>query len=112
MKKDLIFSPVLLLIGAALFLLRVTGMAAHIAVSVLGVVVLVVYSVLTKKDWNKPALEIIMRLFYGIALITGIVLKFVHGIAALSIAHKASAALFMVFIIVLLTYKLATNKKA
>ena len=112
MKKDLIFSPVLLLIGAALFLLRVTGMAANIAVSVLGVVVLVVYSVLTKKDWNKPALEIIMRLFYGIALITGIVLKFVHGIAALSIAHKASAALFMVFIIVLLTYKLATNKKA
>ena len=112
MKKDLIFSPVLLLIGVALFLLRVTGMAAHIAVSVLGVVVLVVYSVLTKKDWNKPALEIIMRLFYGIALITGIVLKFVHGVAALSIAHKASAALFMAFIIVLLTYKLATNKKA
>ena len=112
MKKDLIFSPVLLLIGVALFLLRATGMTAHIAVSVVGVLVLIVYSGLTKKDWKKPALEIIMRLFYGIALITGIVLKFVHGIAALSIAHKASAALFMVFVIILLTYKLATNKKA
>ena len=112
MKKDLIFAPVMLLIGALLFLLRTTGMTAHIAVSVIGVLVLVVYAVLTKKEWKIPALEIIMRAFYGIALITGIVIMNVHGIAALAIIHKASAVLFMVLMIVLLVHKVATNKKA
>ena len=112
MKKDLIFAPAMLLIGALLFLLRATGMTAHIAVSVIGVLVLVVYAVLTKKEWKIPALEIIMRAFYGIALITGIVIMNVHGIVALAIIHKASAVLFMVLMIVLLVHKVATNKKA
>ena len=112
MKKDLIFTPAMLLIGVLLFLLRATGMRAHIAISVIGVLVLIVYTVLTKKDWKIPALEIVMRVFYGVALITGIVIMNVHGIAALSIIHKASAVLFMALIIVLLTHKVATNKKA
>lgn len=111
MKKDLIFTPVMLIIGALLFMLRATGMTAHIAVSVVGILVLIAYTALTKKDWKIPALEIIMRVFYGIALITGIVIMNVHGIAALSIIHKASAVLFMALIIVLLTHKLVTNKK-
>ncbi|MBO6365829.1 hypothetical protein, partial [Enterococcus faecalis] len=96
MKKDLIFAPAMLLISILLFLLRVTGMTAHIAISVLGVAVLVVYAVLTKKEWKIPALEILMRVCYGIALITGIVIMNVRGIAALAIVHKASAALFVV----------------
>lgn len=112
MKKDLIFAPAMLLIGVLLFLLRTTGMTAHIAISVIGLLVLIVYTVLTKKDWKLPALEIIMRAFYGIALITGIVIMNLHGIAALAIIHKASAALFMVLIIVLLIHKVLTNKKA
>ena len=112
MKKDLIFAPVMLLIGVLLFLLRYTGMIAHIANSVVGVLVLVVYAVLTKKDWKIPALEIIMRAFYGIALITGVVIMNVHGIAALSMIHKASAVLFMVLMIVLLIHKVVTKKKA
>ena len=112
MKKDLIFTPAMLLIGVLLFLLRTTGMTAHIAISVVGILVLIAYTVLTKKDWKIPALEIIMRAFYGIALITGIVIMNVHCIAALSIIHKASAVLFMALIIVLLTHKVVTNKKA
>ncbi len=112
MKKDLIFAPIMLLIGILLFLLRATGMTAHIAISVLGVLALIVYTVLTKKDWKIPALEVIMRAFYGVALITGIVIMNVHGIAALSIIHKASAVLFMALIVVLLIHKAATNKKA
>ena len=112
MKKDLIFAPIMLLIGVLLFLLRATGMTAHIAISLIGVLVLIAYAVLTKKDWKIPALEIIMRVFYGIALITGIVIMNVHGIAVLSIIHKASAVLFMALIIVLLTHKVVTNKKA
>ena len=112
MKKDLIFTPAMLLIGVLLFLLRATGMTAHIAISVVGVLVLIAYTVLTQKDWKIPALEIVMRMFYGIAWITGIVIMNVHGIAAVSIIHKASAVLFMALMVVLLTHKVATNKKA
>ena len=112
MKKDLIFIPAILLIGVLLFLLRNTGMTAHIAISVVGILVLIAYTVLTKKDWKIPALEIIMRAFYGVALITGIVILNVHGIAALAVIHKVSAVLFMALIIVLLTHKLVTTKKA
>ena len=111
MKKDLIFAPILLLVGAALFLLRFTGMTAHIAISAVGAIALVAYTVLTKKEWKIPALEIIMRAFYGIALISGIVIMNVHGVAALAIVHKASAVLFMALIIVLLTHKVIKNKK-
>lgn len=50
MKKDLILILAMLIIGALLFLLRATGMAAHIAISVAGILVLTVYTVLTKKN--------------------------------------------------------------
>ena len=112
MKKDFIFAPIMLVIGVLLFLLKKTGMTAHIAISVVGILVLIVYTVLTKKEWKLPALEIIMRAFYGIALITGIVIMNIHGIVALAIIHKVSAVLFMALIIVLLTHKLVTTKKA
>ena len=112
MKKDLIFAPIMLVIGILLLLLRATGMTAHIAISVLGVLVLLVYTVLTKQEWKFPALEILTRAFYGIALITGIVIMNVHGIIALAITHKVSAVLFMALIIVLLTHKAVMNKKA
>ena len=112
MKKDLIFAPIMLIIGILLFLLRATGMTAHIAISVVGILVLAAYTVATKKNWKIPTLEILMRAFYGIALITGVVIMNVHGVAVLAIIHKASAVLFMALMIVLLTYKVVTNKKA
>ena len=111
MKKDLIFAPVLLLVGVALFLLRFTGMPVHITISAVGALVLVAYTVLTKKEWKIPALEIVMRAFYGIALISGIVIMNVHGIVALAIIHKVSAVLFLALIVVLLVTKAVSNKK-
>ena len=112
MKKDFIFTPILLAVGVALCLLKFTGIYAHIAISVVGVAALVLYSVLTKKEWKNPALEIVMRAMYGIALITGIVVMNADGIAALGIVHKISALLFMVLVIVLLVSKAAAKKKA
>ena len=112
MKKDLILAPILLVIGAVLCLLRFTGMTAHIAVSVVGILVLAAYTVLTKKEWKIPALEIIMRVCYGVALITGIVIMNVAGIMALAILHKVSAILFLALIVVLLASKLSGSKKA
>ena len=111
MKKDLIFTPILLAIGAALFLLGVTGIYIHIAVSVVGVLLLVAYAVLTKKQWKLPALEILMRVCYGVALISGIVMMKVHGVKTLAIAHKVGAVLYMVLLIVLLVHKAASGKK-
>ena len=112
MKKDLIFAPILFVIGAALCLLKFTGMTAHIVVSVVGVVALIAYTVLTKKEWKIPALEIAMRACYGIALITGIVIMNVRGIAALAVIHKVFAILFLGLLVVLLVSKAASNKKA
>ena len=111
MKKYLIFAPIMLLIGVLLFLLRATGMTAHIVISVIGVLALIAYTVLTKKEWKIPALEILMRAFYGIALITGIVIMNVHGIVALAVIHKVSAVLFLALIVVLLVTKAVSNKK-
>ena len=112
MKRDFIFAPILLAIGVALFLLKFTGMPVHIAISVVGILALAAYTVLTKKEWKIPALEIIMRACYGIALITGIVLKCAGSIAALAIVHKVSAALFVVALAVLFVHKLVTAKRA
>ena len=112
MKKDLIFAPIMLLVGAALFLLRFTGMTAHIAISVVGILALAAYTVATKKEWRIPALEIIMRAFYGIALISGVVVMKVEGIVALAIIHKVSAVLFLALLIVLLAYKAFSQRKA
>ena len=100
MKKNILFLIPMLLVVVALFLLRATGMKVHIAVSVIGLVLLIAYTIATKKEWKNPALEILGRVCYGIALITGVVLMNVHGIAALSIIHKISAVLFAILLIV------------
>ena len=111
MKKDLIFSTAMLAIGALLFLYGLTGAPAHIAISMVGIFVLAVYTAATRKSWKIPVLEIFMRAFYGIALISGIVIMNIEGIVALEITHKASAALFVVFLIVLFVHKFIASKK-
>ena len=96
MKKKLLFLIPMIIVAVLLFMLRATGMTAHIAVSVVGLVLLIAYTVATKKEWKNSALEILQRVCYGIALITGALLMNVHGIAAVSVIHKISAVLFAV----------------
>ena len=96
MKKNLLFIIPMIVVAVLLFMLRATGMKVHIAVSVVGLVLLIAYTLLAKKEWRNPALEILQRVCYGIALITGVVLMNVHGIAAISIIHKISAVLFAI----------------
>lgn len=111
MKKDLIFAPIMLVIGLLLFLFKLTGMPVHIALSVVGVAVLVVYAVLTKKEWKIPALEIAMRAFYGVALITGIVAMGVKDVLAIAIIHKVFAGLFAAAFLALFIHKLVSYAK-
>jgi hypothetical protein len=112
MKKDLIFAPIMLIVAILLFLFRATGIPVHIVVSVVGMFVLAIYTAATKKTWKIPSLEIVMRACYGIALITGPIVLKLKNIVALNIAHKASAALFVVLLVVLFVHKLIVNKKA
>ena len=112
MKKHFIFTPIMLAVGVVLFLFKATGLPVHIAVSVIGLLALAVYTAATKKEWKIPALEIIMRVFYGIALITGPVVMNFENIVALNIVHKVSAALFVVLLVVLFVHTLVVNKKA
>ena len=106
MKKKVLFLIVMIAILVSLFMLRATGMPVHIAVSVAGLLVLVNYTLATKKEWKCKALEISERVFYAVALITGAILMNVHGIMALSIVHKISAVLFAILLVVTEVHKL------
>ena len=98
MKKKVLLLIPMIIVAALLFMFRATGMEVHIAVSVVGLVLLIAYTLATKKEWRNPALEILQRVCYGIALITGALLMNVHGIAAISIIHKISAVLFVILL--------------
>ena len=91
----------MIVVSLLLFLLRMTGLTAHIIVSVLGLAIMIPITLKTKSEWTKPALEIIMRAMYLVAIITGGVLMKVHGLAALAIVHKIGAVLFAVLLLTL-----------
>ena len=110
MKKNVLFLIPMVVIAVLLFLLRATGMIAHIAVSVAGLLVLIAYTLTTKKDWKCPAIEIIDRLLYAIALITGVVLMNVHGVIVIAFVHKISAVLFAVIMLVNEIFKIVKGK--
>ena len=110
MKKNLLFFIPSAVICALLFLLRVTGMTGHIAISVIGLVMMVALTVLTRKDWKIPAAEILMRVSYLAALITGIVLMNVSGVAAIAIVHKIAATLFGVLLVLVFVHKTVAKK--
>ena len=100
MKKNLIFLISMIIVCALLFLLRFTGIVPHIIVSVIGLVLMISLTVKNTKSWKIPALEVIMRFAYFVAIVTGgLIMKF--QIPALSIAHKISAVLYVILLLVL-----------
>ena len=101
MNKNRIFLLSMVLVSVLLFMLRMTGLTAHIIVSVAGLAVMIPLTLATRKEWKIPALEVIMRAMYFVAIITGGILMKVHGVAALGMVHKISAALFAVLLLVL-----------
>ena len=100
MKKNLLFLIPMVIIAVLLFMLRATDMTAHIVLSVVGLAVLIAYTFTTKKEWRNPTLEILQRVCYAIALISGIALKGGCTFSAMPMAHKISAVLFVVLLIV------------
>ena len=101
MNKNRIFLAAMLAVALLLFLLRMTGMTAHILLSVLGLAVMIPFTLKTRKEWKIPALEVLMRVMYLVAIVTGGALMKIHGAAALGMVHKIGAALFVVLLLVL-----------
>ena len=101
MNKNRFFLIAMIAVTALLFMLRMTGMAAHIGVSVLGLAIMIPITLKTRKEWKIPALEIIMRVMYLIAVVTGGAMMKLHGVAALGMVHKIGAAVFAVLLLVL-----------
>lgn len=108
--KNKAFFFLMLAVSVLLFLLRMTGMTAHIVLSLVGIAALVASAVITKKDWTKPALEVLLRVFFAVAVISGIVILKIAAIPAAAIAHKVAAAAFVVVLLILNLPKLC--KKA
>ena len=101
MNKNRFFLISMIVVSALLFLLRMTGLTVHMAISVLGLAIMIPITVMTRKEWKIPALEVIMRVMYLVAIVTGGVLMKVHGVTALGIVHKIAAAAFVVLLMVL-----------
>ena len=101
MNKNRFFLISMAVVSVLLFLLRMTGLTTHIIVSVAGLAIMIPITLATRKEWKIPAIEVIMRVMYLVAIVTGGVLMKVHGVAALGIVHKISAALFAVLLLVL-----------
>lgn len=109
MNKNRIFLILMTLISVLLFIFRMTGITAHLVISIIGLVIMIPLTIATNKEWKIPALEVIMRIMYFVAIVTGAVLMNVEGIVALSIVHKIGAVLFVVLLMVLYIPKLKNN---
>ena len=99
MNKNRIFLISMTAVSILLFLLRFTGMTAHIIVSAVGLAVMIPLTVQTRKDWKIPALEIVMRVLYFAAIVSGGIIK--GGIAPISVPHIICAVLFAILLLVL-----------
>ena len=101
MKKNLFFLISMIIVSILLFLLRYTGIVPHIVVSVIGLVLMISLTVKNTKSWKIPALEVIMRFAYLVAIVTGGLIMKIHNVLMLSIAHRISAVIFVLLLLVL-----------
>ena len=101
MNKNRLFLISMVAVSLMLFLLSVTGQNAHNAVAVVGLVVMIGFTVATRKEWKSAGLEVVMRIAYLLALITGGVLLNAGEAGALGMVHRISAALFAVLLLIL-----------
>lgn len=101
MKKNRFFLIFMIIVSLLLLLAQVTGMTAHIMIALWGLLIMIVFTLKTKNEWNNASLELLMRFVYISELITGAALMRVPNVANLSMLHKACAALFIFLLLVL-----------
>lgn len=105
----------MLVMSGLLFALRFTGMGIHIGLGIGVCVITIIYTLLIRnklKEYSKKsiAVEVAMRVFLAIALITGFLLKPLGAFAVTSIIHKLSAVVFVILFLVI-NIKKMFNKK-
>ena len=83
-----------------LFLLG-TDKIAHIIVAVLGLGIMIYFTMKMKNEWTNPPLEGLMRLVYLSNMISGAAQMRVPEVPTLDMLHKACAALFLFLLLVL-----------
>ena len=88
MKKNLFFFISMIIVSVLLFLLRYTGLVPHIVVSVIGLVLMISLTVKNTKSWKIPALEVIMRIAYFVAIVTGGLIMKIQNVPMLSVAPQ------------------------
>ena len=98
MNRFFLFSMI-----AVSLLLLVLGadMTAHIAVAVLGLAIMIFFTLKMKNEWTNPPLEGLMRLVYLSNMISGAAQMRVPEVPTLDMLHKACAALFLFLLLVL-----------
>ena len=109
MNKNRFFMISMLIINMLLSMMRITGLIPHIIVSVIGLTIMILLTIQTKSEWKKPALEILMRTLYLVAIISGGMLMKIHGVSVLGFVHKISSLLFLILLLILYIPK--WNKK-
>ena len=91
----------MIVVSALLAMLSRTGIVAHIAIFVVGLVIMIPITIATRNEWMIPALEVIMCVRYLIAVLTSGALMTIRGVPVLGIIHKIGAVAFAVLMLVL-----------
>lgn len=104
MIGTILYTIIMLIISVLLFALKFTGMKIHIVLGILACIITIVYTLLIRKEikeYSKKSIviEVAMRVFLAIALITGFLLKPFGTIVFISIIHKASAVVFAILLL-------------
>ena len=100
MKMNRFFLFSMIAVSLLLFVLT-SDMTAHIVVSVLGLVIMILFTLKTKGEWTNTSLESLMRIVYLSNMISGAARMQVPGVSTLDMLHKACAVLFLFLLLVL-----------
>ena len=116
MLKTILYTVFMVIISVLLFLLKITGMKMHIVLGILALIITIVYTLLIKKDLKELSkknivMEILMRVCFAVALITGFLLKPFGTFLIISIIHKFAAIIFVVMLLVINIRKIFIDKK-
>ena len=101
MNKNRFFLISMIVVSLLLVLLGMTDMTAHIVVSVLGLAIMIFFTLKTKREWTNTSMESLMRIVYLSNMVSGAAMMRVPGISTLEMLHKACAALFLFLLLVL-----------
>lgn len=115
MIKTILYTLSMIIISILLFALKFTGMRIHIGLGIVACIITIIYTLSIRnklKEYPRKTImtEVAMRVFLGVALITGFLLRPFGTLVVISIIHKISAVLFVILLLVI-NIKKIVNKQ-